>query len=109
MEVTRDRGRDEEEQMTRRDRDAQHVRYLGCRRIQVEGRLARSDLWHLVTLQSGCRSLESQRYCWGLAREAVKPGDMAQGSGGLAHLLAWGIPSLAVAVVAAMRDRWPAW
>lgn len=42
-------------------------------------------------------------------REAVKPGGMAQGSGDLAHLLAWGIPSLEVAVVAAMPNRWLAW
>lgn len=37
---------------------------------------------------------------------AVKPGGMAQGSGGLAHLLAWDIPSLEVAVVAARPSRW---
>jgi len=39
----------------------------------------------------------------------VKPGGMAQGLGGLAHLLAWGIPSLEAAVVVAMPDRWLAW
>jgi hypothetical protein len=95
--------------MTQMDRDAQHVRYLDCRRIRAEARLARSDLWRLAKLRSGCRSSESQRCCQGPVREAVKPGGMAQGSGDLAHLLAWGIPSLEVAVVAAMPNRWLAW
>ena len=39
----------------------------------------------------------------------MKPGGMAQGSGGLARLLAWDIPSLEAAAVVAMPNRWPAW